>query len=55
MSAEFFIVAAALLSLERVCYVLVWRYPEAFGRLCDRFAAPSRLVLSLRERIPFAA
>jgi phosphatidyl-N-methylethanolamine N-methyltransferase len=41
VSAEFFLVAAALLSLERVCYVLVWRYPEPFRRICDRLATPS--------------
>ena len=34
MSLEFFLVAAALLSLERICYVLVWHYPESFRALC---------------------
>jgi methylene-fatty-acyl-phospholipid synthase len=29
-----FLIAAALLSLERICYVWVWRFPEAFRRLC---------------------
>jgi methylene-fatty-acyl-phospholipid synthase len=27
--------AAALLSLERLCYVWIWRAPEAFRALCD--------------------
>jgi phosphatidyl-N-methylethanolamine N-methyltransferase len=29
-----FLVAAALLSLERICYIWVWRFPDSFGRLC---------------------
>ena len=29
-----FLVAAALLSLERICYVWVWRFPESFRALC---------------------
>lgn len=29
-----FLVAAALLSLERVCYIWVWRFPESFRTLC---------------------
>jgi methylene-fatty-acyl-phospholipid synthase len=28
------LVAAALLSLERICYIWVWRFPGSFGRLC---------------------
>jgi len=31
-----FLAAAALLSLERICYVWVWRFPEAFRKLCER-------------------
>ena len=27
---------AALLGLERLCYVWLWRAPEAFGAFCDR-------------------
>ncbi len=34
-----FLVAAALLSLERVCYVWVWRHPESFRKLCTRTLA----------------
>ncbi len=29
-----FLLAAALLSLERICYVWVWRFPESFRTLC---------------------
>jgi methylene-fatty-acyl-phospholipid synthase len=29
-----FFVAALLLSLERICYVWVWRAPESFRKLC---------------------
>jgi hypothetical protein len=30
------LVAALLLSLERLCYVWVWRTPGAFRAWCDR-------------------
>jgi phosphatidyl-N-methylethanolamine N-methyltransferase len=30
----FFVVAAALLSIERFCYIWVWRNPESFRTLC---------------------
>ena len=30
----FLALAAALLSVERICYVAVWRHPESFRRLC---------------------
>lgn len=33
------VVAAALLSVERLCYVWVWRYPESFRELCARSLA----------------
>ena len=33
------LVAAALLSLERLCYVWVWRHPESFRELCARTLA----------------
>jgi protein-S-isoprenylcysteine O-methyltransferase Ste14 len=33
---SFLIVAAALLSLERICYVWVWHYPDKFRKFCDR-------------------
>jgi hypothetical protein len=36
MSLWVFLVAAALLSLERICYVWVWRSPESFRAFCDR-------------------
>lgn len=39
MSLEFFLGAAALLSLERICYVLVWWYPESFRAFCARLGA----------------
>lgn len=42
MSLRIFVVAAALLSIERICYVWVWRYPDSFRRLCAR-PAISRL------------
>lgn len=30
-----FAAAAALLSVERICYVWAWRYPQAFRSFCD--------------------
>ncbi len=30
-----FVVAAFCLSLERICYAFVWRFPEAFCRMCS--------------------
>ena len=36
MSLSIFLVAAAALSLERICYILVWRSPEFFRALCNR-------------------
>jgi len=42
MSLWVFLVAAVLLSLERVCYVWAWRAPESFRAFCDR---PGVLVL----------
>jgi len=36
---SFLIVAAALLSLERICYVWVWHYPDKFRKFCARAAA----------------
>jgi len=36
MSLWVFLGAAALLSLERLCYVWVWRFPESFRALCAR-------------------
>jgi hypothetical protein len=41
VSLEFFLGAAALLSLERICYVLVWRYPNLFKAFCNRLGALS--------------
>jgi methylene-fatty-acyl-phospholipid synthase len=32
----FFVVAAVLLSIERVCYAWVWRRPDAFRAFCAR-------------------
>jgi len=31
-----FLLAAILLSLERIAYICVWRYPEFFRRFCER-------------------
>ncbi len=36
MSLWAFVVAAVLLSLERVCYVWAWRAPESFRAFCAR-------------------
>jgi methylene-fatty-acyl-phospholipid synthase len=33
-----FIVAAALLSLERICYLWIWRNPDSFRALCACFS-----------------
>jgi len=41
MSLRIFLAAAAALSLERICYLWVWRYPESFRRLCARPLAAS--------------
>src|SRR5262249_28205105 len=38
MSLWAFLVAAVLLSLERLCYVWAWRSPESFRAFCDRRA-----------------
>ena len=35
MSLWALLVVAVLLSLERLCYVWIWRHPEAFRTLCD--------------------
>jgi methylene-fatty-acyl-phospholipid synthase len=40
--------AAALLSLERICYLWIWRNPRSFGAFCAR-------VLPSRIREPVAA
>ncbi len=34
MTLAVFAIAAVLLSLERICYVWAWRYPESFRRFC---------------------
>jgi hypothetical protein len=31
-----FVLAAVLLSLERVCYVYIWKFPESFRSICSR-------------------
>ena len=36
MSARHLAVAAAALSLERICYLWVWHRPEAFRRFCSK-------------------
>jgi phosphatidyl-N-methylethanolamine N-methyltransferase len=41
MSLWVFLVAAALLSLERICYVWAWRSPESFRAFCERPAVAS--------------
>ena len=35
MSPSIFLCAAVVLSLERVCYVWIWRAPDAFRAWCD--------------------
>lgn len=35
MSLGVFLLAAVLLSLERICYVYIWRFPEVFHAFCD--------------------
>jgi phosphatidyl-N-methylethanolamine N-methyltransferase len=41
MSLGLWLCAAVLLSLERLCYVWIWRAPEAFRALCNRPAVAS--------------
>ena len=36
MNIWLFVVAAVLLSLERIAYVLVWRFPGTFRKFCAR-------------------
>ncbi len=36
MTLLIFASAAALLSIERICYVWAWRYPQSFRRFCDQ-------------------
>lgn len=36
MDFWFFVLAAALLSLERISYAYIWRFPEAFLAFCNR-------------------
>jgi len=36
MSLRIFLAAAALLSLERICYIWVWHFPESFRGFCAR-------------------
>ena len=36
MDLWIFIIAAALLSIERMSYAYIWRFPEAFRVFCDR-------------------
>lgn len=52
MSLWVFLVAAAALSIERICYIRVWRYPESFRALCSRslaanFGAPVAILQKL--------
>jgi len=42
MTLLLFAVAAVLLSVERICYVWAWRYPESFRTFC-RYRAVSML------------
>lgn len=41
MSPWFVVVAAVLLSLERIAYVVIWRAPDRFCRFCARPAVMS--------------
>ena len=36
MDLWFFVIAAALLSIERISYAYIWRFPEAFRAFCKR-------------------
>jgi cytochrome b len=52
MTLWVFLVAAALLSLERLCYVYISRAPERFRRFCQRpavayFGEPVEVVRKL--------
>jgi methylene-fatty-acyl-phospholipid synthase len=38
VNVEIFAAAAALLSLERIAYVWIWRAPDAFRAACEDFA-----------------
>ncbi len=38
MSPWWLAAAAVLLSLERICYVWAWRFPQSFQRFCERRA-----------------
>jgi methylene-fatty-acyl-phospholipid synthase len=31
-----FVLAAVLLSLERICYIYIWKFPESFRSICSR-------------------
>jgi len=44
-----FLLAAALLSLERICYVFAWHRPEAFRRAGRRFGLGSDGVTALER------
>jgi methylene-fatty-acyl-phospholipid synthase len=46
VSVWVFLGAAALLSLERICYLWIWRDPDGFRALCNRFA-----VAQIREPV----
>ena len=41
MNFWIFLIAATLLSLERICYVWAWRSPESFRAFCNRPAVAS--------------
>lgn len=41
MNWGIFLLAAALLSLERICYIWAWRYPESFRVFCEHPAVAS--------------
>jgi methylene-fatty-acyl-phospholipid synthase len=52
MSLWVFLVAAAALSIERICYIIVWRHPESFRAFCSRpsvghFGAPVAILQKL--------
>ena len=40
MSIGLLIAAAALLSVERVCYIAIWHEPRRFAAWCDRWSSP---------------
>jgi methylene-fatty-acyl-phospholipid synthase len=45
------VLAAALLALERIGYILIWHHPDRFARLCRRWHGPEAEPLKLLEAL----